>query len=92
MIAATLFIPDALSSINIDALLDVDCRLGAICDFGHTATFGFGALPAGLSWTSESGVFLTASDQPPGTAPEPATLALLAFGLAGLGVTRRRHA
>lgn len=91
LIAATLFIPIGLSSINIDAFLEADCRLGAICDFAHTASFGFGALPAGLSWTSESGVFLTASDPPPGTAPEPTTLALLAFGIVGLGVTRGRR-
>jgi hypothetical protein len=91
LIAATLLVPEGLASIDIDALLSVDCRGGAVCDFGHTASFGFGELSAGLSWTSGSGLFLGASGSGPAPLPEPAgwTLAVLGLGvLAGAG--RRR--
>lgn len=86
LIAATLIIPPGTGAIDIDALLEVDCRFGAICDFGHTSTFGFGALPSGLTWTSESGVFLTAA-----AVPEPGTWALLAAGLLLLATAGRRQ-
>jgi hypothetical protein len=89
LIQATLILGTGFTAIDIDALLDVDCRNGAICDFGNTATFSFGALPTGLSWTSESGVFLTAA--PPNGVPEPGSLALLAIGLVGLAVVSRGH-
>lgn len=81
LIAATLIIPAGLASIDIDAQLTVDCRSGAICDFGHTSTFAFGALPSGLSWTSASGVFLSA-------VPEPAAWMLTASGLLVLAALR----
>lgn len=84
VISATLLVPAGLSAIDISAQLLMDCRNGALCDFGHTASFSFGALPDGLSWTSESGVFLSA-------VPEPGSLTLLGIGLAGLGFALRRR-
>ena len=56
--SATLLVPPGLASIDIDASLNVDCRSGAICDFGHTSSLRFGELPDGLAWSSGSGVFV----------------------------------
>ena len=86
LISATLIIPAGTGAIDIDALLEVDCRSGAVCDFGHTSTFSFGALPAGLSWTSESEVFLSAA-----AIPEPATWVSMAAGLLVLALAVRRR-
>jgi len=86
LISATLLVPAGTSAIDIAAQLQMDCRNGTLCDYGHTATFSFGALPDGLSWTSDSGVFLTAA------VPEGGTLSLFAVGLAALAVLRRRRA
>ncbi len=47
-------------------------------DFGQTASFSFNNIPAGVSFTSASGEFLTA-------VPEPSTWAMLLLGFAGLG-------
>lgn len=56
-------------------------------DAGSTATLSLG-LPTGVTFTSDSGVLLSEVNTPGGSAPEPATLALLGIGLAGLGFSR----
>ena len=54
-------------------------------DFGNTASFTFDPLPAGVSYTSASGDFLTA-------VPEPSTWAMMILGFAGIGfLTYRRR-
>jgi hypothetical protein len=67
-----------------------NCGFGALCDFTNTARLSF-TLPAGVRFTSDSGVFLTEASAPPSTVPEPATLILIGLGMAGLGGSRRRH-
>jgi len=57
-------------------------------DFSDTATFSFDTLPAGVSFTSASGDFLTGS---PTAVPEPSTLALLGAAFFGLGFLRRHR-
>jgi hypothetical protein len=48
----TLSIPTGETSLGVGALLHLDCRFGASCDFGHTGAFTIGDLPTGLTWTS----------------------------------------
>ena len=93
----TISIPTGLTSLGVGARIDLDCRAGAVCDFGHTGAFTFGDTPGGLSWTSESGSFLTAlgpTDPGGGGVPEPATWAMmiLGFGLIGTTARSRRRA
>jgi hypothetical protein len=58
---------------SVDLVFDVDLGNSA-----HLSSI----LPAGVPWTSESGVFLSA-------VPEPGTCALLAAGMLCLGTVRR---
>jgi hypothetical protein len=66
------------------------CQDGVTCDFLNTGRVGL-QLPAGVSFTSGSGVFL----QPPatGAVPEPASWAMMisGFGLTGGAMRRRRR-
>ena len=64
--------------------LNVQC-VGGVCDFGNTASVGF-VLPENVSFSSDSGVFLTG-----GAAPEPSgwMLMIAGFGLVGAALRRR---
>ncbi len=94
VVSSVLAVPDGGSRIGFDLRLIVDCWVypGAVCDFADTSKFGFGPLPAGLSFTSASGVFLVDLPGTPGGVPEPATWAMLVagFGVVGAAMRRRR--
>ena len=71
--------------INVQASASVGTVGSGVADFGRTASLGL-TLPAGLSYTSDSGVFLS---ERPSTVPEPATLGLLAAAIGLLGAATR---
>lgn len=77
--------PDVFVSMYLSA----GGRSGTFTAFGHTAALDF-ILPNGLTYTSDSGAFLSAA--PPSAVPEPATWAMMVggFGLLGLIVRRSR--
>lgn len=64
------------------------CGYGLTCDFQDTDQVSL-ALPTGVSYTSDSGVFLSS----PATAvPEPSTSVMTLLGFAGLGYAGYRRA
>jgi hypothetical protein len=71
--------------INPTLRLNLQCDVGLQCDYGQTAKFSFVGLPSSVSYTSDSGVFLTAA------VPEPGSWALMLAGVAGLGCMARRR-
>jgi len=86
----TLVIPTGVSTMGFAFTLSLDCRTsGGICDFANTGALGFGTLPAGVSYTSDSGVLFSA----PPSVPEPGTWAMmiLGFGAAGVATRARRR-
>jgi hypothetical protein len=63
------------------------CGYGLTCDFQDTAQVSL-ALPTGVSYTSDSGAFLSS----PATAvPEPSTWAMMLIGFAGLSFAGYRR-
>jgi hypothetical protein len=88
--ASVLFdLPAGVSNIAFAFTLYVQCRVyDSACGFGNTSSLSFDPLPQGVSFTSQSGVFLTTSTPP---IPEPGTWALMLAGLAWVGVQQRRR-
>lgn len=77
LVGSTVVLPLTLS-------LVVDCEDGCTADFSNTGMIGL-SLPSNVSFTSASGVFLTAT-------PEPSSWTMMLIGGAGvvIGIARRR--
>ena len=80
---ATYGLTGASQDLGVNEYLQASCGGGTACDYAHTATVAF-TLPSNVTFTSDSGVFLTKS------VPEPATWALMLVGVGGLGAVLRR--
>ena len=74
----------ATTDIGITEELDAGCGQGVDCDYSHTGAVTF-SLPGDVTFTSDSGVFLTAT-----IAPEPGSLLILSTGLALAATFGRR--
>ena len=86
----TLWVPPGETTLTLEPKLTLLCRGTGVCDFGSTSKARFGPAPAGLSWTSASGVFLTGLIDPPTPTPAPAMAGLLGLGALLLAARRRR--
>lgn len=75
----------ASGSFGISLDTQLLCEYGVVCDYGDTLQVALNP-PSDVTLTSDSGVFPT---QTPTPAPEPGTLGLLAFGMAGVAFCRR---
>jgi hypothetical protein len=76
--------------VQFSAAINLDCSGIVSCntDFSHTGAVTLN-LPSGVTFSSASGVFLTAAPQ--AGVPEPTTLVLFGLGLAGIGLARRKR-
>ncbi|MDP2431201.1 MAG: PEP-CTERM sorting domain-containing protein [Pseudomonadota bacterium] len=90
----SLIFPDIYDGEKLNIVINTqafayDLNQGGV-DFGHTARLGL-TTSGGVTWDSASGLFLTVSDTPASTVPEPASVALLSAGLGLLAMVRRRR-
>jgi len=74
---------------GVNMSLFLNCYDNTTCDFSHTGRVTL-SLPNDVTFTSGSGVFLTAKADSGGV-PEPASWALMLVGFAGLGAALRRR-
>ncbi|MGI8743494.1 MAG: PEP-CTERM sorting domain-containing protein [Bryobacteraceae bacterium] len=75
--------------LGIATTLDALCGIGANCDYSHTGQFKITSLSSNVSYTSDSGVFLTGT-APTTTTPEPVSVALFGTGIAAVFVMRKK--
>jgi hypothetical protein len=96
-----LWVPPGSTSLQIDAWLKVgpcgyfnEYQGAGGCSFGNTGAIRLADISGDLTWSSESGVFLSGLDpiDPPPSVPEPSTMLLLAAGAGALVSVRRRRA
>ncbi|HTW67448.1 MAG TPA: PEP-CTERM sorting domain-containing protein [Bryobacteraceae bacterium] len=80
----TFAVPTGLSTDSLNAYLYASCLM-ATCDFSNTGQFSIGGLPDGVSFTSSSGVLLTAAT------PEPNSWLLCLAAIAAAVLVRRRR-
>lgn len=76
-------IQGASAVVGVELTLEAIADLGSVSDFYHTGGLQLQA-PGGVTFTSDSGVFLTAA------VPEPATWAMLIGGFGMIGAISRR--
>jgi hypothetical protein len=77
-------------SLGIDFFVVVNAGFNSSADFSNTARIRLEGIPVGVTFKSESGVFLTGGS-PVSSVPEPDTLTLMGLGIAGvMGFARRR--
>lgn len=93
--ATTLWVPPGETTLTLEPFLYFPACGGqsGTCGFGNSGKVRLGDTPAGLSWRSESGVFLSALGAPPpgGVVPEPGTWAMLIAGFGLVGAFARRR-
>jgi hypothetical protein len=64
----------------------LNCNNGAVCDFWNTGQMSL-ILPSDVTYTSNSGVFLTQG----ASTPEPGSIFLIGLGCAAIGLLRHRQ-
>jgi hypothetical protein len=91
--STTLWVPPGETTLVIEPELQLSSCGGqsGTCGFGNSGRARLGLAPQGLSWTSQSGVFLSDLAPPGGTIPEPGTWALLIAGFGMIGSTLRNR-
>jgi hypothetical protein len=82
-------VPEGSSTIDLYSRLLLDCGFDGVCDYSGTGKLSLD-LPAGVSFTSASGVLLSAVPVPGGAVPEPGSLALALLGVASAWFVRRQ--
>ncbi|MFN3288398.1 MAG: hypothetical protein ACK40H_08100 [Sphingomonadaceae bacterium] len=89
----TLWVPPGETTLTLDGWFRMTVCAGNVrCDFGNTSRIRFGNLPAGLSFTSQSGVFLAGlAPPPPDDVPAPGGPGMLLAGLGLLAAMGRRR-
>lgn len=82
-------IDDLNRDVEFSGIIQSMAFWGGTADLGNTARLSL-LLPEGLSFTSDSGIFLSEAGIPSTSVPEPSSLALFGIALTGLAIGRGR--